>query len=444
MVDIANSALEGLKTDPMCDTDQACSQQRDRLQRLVEALHRVQPSLDAVGKALRTLGGRQGSSNGQGNSNGLQQSVENLQQGADALADGSRKIAEGVRTLDDQTRQLGEGLSHASAFLLAMKLNASEPGAAGFFISPEILGNDQFKDLARVFMSPDGHSARFLVQSKLDPYDTRAMDQVKSIIATARGAQANTSLADASVSMSGMTPYYSELRDYYNHDLRFIVLMTVVVVFLILVLLLRAVVAPLYLVGTVILSCLSSLGIGVIVLQMIGGEPMAASTPGMAFIVLVAVGADYNMLLISRIRDESPYGIRSGVIRTVRTTGSVITSAGMIFAAPMFAMVFGSIGSMVQGGFIIGVGLLLDTFVVRTVTVPALAVLVGKANWWPSGWRPKGRPAQRPLQRRTSKQRPSIPAVLRARLPKPSAIPDATAWLWTAPYRNNWLRKARG
>jgi RND superfamily putative drug exporter len=210
------------------------------------------------------------------------------------------------------------------------------------------------------------------------------MDQVKSILAAARGAQANTSLADASISMSGMTPYYSELRDYYNHDLRFIVLVTVVVVFLILVLLLRAVVAPLYLVGTVVLSCLSALGIGVLVLQIIGDQPMAASTPGMAFIVLVAVGADYNMLLISRIRDESPHGIRSGVVRTVRTTGSVITSAGMIFAAPMLAMLFSSIGSMVQGGLIIGIGLLLDTFLVRTVTVPALAVLIGKANWWPS------------------------------------------------------------
>jgi RND superfamily putative drug exporter len=248
------------------------------------------------------------------------------------------------------------------------------------------------------------------------------MDQVKTILATARGAQANTSLADASISMSGMTPYYSELRDYYNHDLRFIVLMTVAVVFLILVLLLRAVVAPLYLVGTVILSCLSSLGIGVIVLQLIGGQPMAASTPGMAFIVLVAVGADYNMLLISRIRDESPHGIRSGVIRTVRTTGSVITSAGMIFAAPMLAMVFSSIGSMVQGGFIIGVGLLLDTFVVRTVTVPALAVLVGKANWWPSSRGRKSRPSPDPVKRRTSVQ-----AAIRARLPKPSAIPDGTA-----------------
>src|SRR6202012_5111813 len=175
-----------------------------------------------------------------------------------------------------------------------------------------------------------------------------------SIITTARSAQANTSLSDASISMTGLTPYYSELRDMYNHDLRFIILMTVAVVFLILAMLLRAVVAPLYLVGTVILSYLSSLGIGVIVLQLIGGTPFAASVPGMAFIVLVAVGADYNMLLISRIRDESPHGIRSGVIRTVRSTGGVITSAGIIFAAPMLAMLFSTISSMVQGGFIIG------------------------------------------------------------------------------------------
>jgi RND superfamily putative drug exporter len=408
MVGMATDALDGLKNDPGCDSDPNCGQQRDRLQSLVDGLHEMQPSLDAAAKAIRTLGAN--------NPNGLGQSMASLQQGADALADGSRKIADGLRVLDDQTKQLGEGLSRASAFLLSMKLNASDPGVAGFYISPEILGNDQFKDVAKVFMSRDGHSARYLVQSSLDPYDTKAMDQVNSILATARGAQANTSLADASISMSGMTPYYSELRDYFNHDLRFIVLITVAVVFLILVLLLRAVVAPLYLVGTVILSCLASLGIGVIVLQLIGGQPMAASTPGMAFIVLVAVGVDYNMLLISRIRDESPNGIRSGVIRTVRTTGSVITTAGMIFAAPMLAMLFSSIGSMVQGGFIIGVGLLVDTFIVRTITVPALAVLVGKANWWPSGRSQKPRSSQR-----ASKWLTSLQEAVRARLRRRSA-----------------------
>lgn len=99
-------------------------------------------------------------------------------------------------------------------------------------------------------------------------------------------------MAQASIAMSGMTPMYNEMRAYYNHDIRFIVGVTCIVVLLILMLLLRAVAAPLYLVGTVILSYLSALGIGVIAFQLIGKESLGWSVPGMAFIVLVSVGAD--------------------------------------------------------------------------------------------------------------------------------------------------------
>lgn len=375
-----------LQNNPNCDMDPACASDRDRWQRVVEVLDKVQPAMDAAGKVLSSLGSS--------NSGGLQQQIAKIDQGAAALAEGSRQLADGVKVLDEQTGELGDGLEEASRFLLSMKRNATDPGTAGFFVSPEILDNKNFQDVVEVFVSEDGHSARYLVESTLDPYETEAMDQVKTILATAQGAQVNTALADASISMSGMTPYYSELRDYYDQDLLFIVVMTVAVVFVILVLLLRAIVAPLYLVATVILSCLSALGIGVLVFQVILDQPIAASTPGLAFIVLVAVGADYNMLLISRIRDESPHGIPSGVIKTVRATGSVITSAGMIFAAPMLAMCFSSISSMVQGGFIIGIGLLIDTLLVRTLTVPALTVMVGKYNWWPSGRRKlRDRPA---------------------------------------------------
>jgi len=129
-------------------------------------------------------------------------------------------------------------------------------------------------------------------------------------------------------------------------------------------------------------------GIGVIAFQFIGGRPLSWSVPALTFLILVAVGADYNMLLISRIRDESPNGIRTGTMRTIRSTGSVITSAGLIFAASMFGLLFGSISTMVEAGFIVGVGLLIDTFLVRTVTVPAMVVLVGRANWWPSKPKP--------------------------------------------------------
>jgi RND superfamily putative drug exporter len=222
------------------------------------------------------------------------------------------------------------------------------------------------------------------VQTRLSPFSTDAMNQVDDITNTAHAAQPNTELADAAISMGGFTATLHDMRDYYDHDIGLIIVMTVIVVLLILVALLRAIVAPLYLIGSVMLSYLSAVGIGVIVFQFILGQELSWSVPGLAFIVLVAVGADYNMLLISRLREESWSGIRTGVIRTVGSTGGVITSAGVIFAASMFGLVFGSVATMVQAGFIMAAGLMLDTFLVRTILVPAMAVIVGRANWWPS------------------------------------------------------------
>ena len=133
-----------------------------------------------------------------------------------------------------------------------------------------------------------------------------------------------------------------------------------------------------------VISYLSALGVGVLLFQVVLGQELSWNVPGMAFIVLVAVGADYNMLLMHRVREESSHDVSAGMIKTIGTTGGVITSAGLIFAASMFGLLFGSVTGMVQSGFIIGVGLLIDTFLVRTVTVPALTVLIGRANWWPT------------------------------------------------------------
>lgn len=379
----ADSVLNGLEASPACGTDQLCSNARAQLQRLVASRDNnfgrgvpTQQLRTLLGSAVQTLRAL--------NPTQLQQQLGGLEQGANALANGSQRVAAGVRALTDQTKQLGGSLAEASELLLSMKNNASQPGMSGFYVPQQAMNSADFQAMASAFVSPDGHSVRYLVQSKLEPFDSKAMDQTTAIADTARSAQSNTSLSDASIAMTGMTPIYTEMRDYYNHDLRFIVVMTIAIVFLILAVLLRAIVAPLYLIATVVISYLSALGIGVIAFQLIGGQDLAWSVPGMAFIVLVAVGADYNLLLISRIRDESPRGLRSGVIRTVGTTGGVITSAGLIFAASMFGMLFGSISTMVQAGFVIGAGLLLDTFLVRTVTVPALAVLMDSGNWWPS------------------------------------------------------------
>lgn len=400
--------LNALNVSPVCDADPACVSTRDQLR--AAAIARDNGTLDRIaelGRQLQavqgnqTLGATTGNLNAALNSvnqtlqsaglndpSAVQAQLSQLEQGVNTLAEASRKVADGVQLLVDQTKKLGAGLDQASSFLLAMRNDATTPSMAGFYIPAQILTGEEFKKAASIFISPDGRTARYLVQTKLNPFSPEAMDQVNAIIATARGAQPNTTLANASVSMTGLTVTLRDTRDYYYQDLRLIVTTTILVVLSILIVLLRALVAPLYLIVSVIFSYLSALGMGVLLFQFVLGQELHWSVPGLTFIILVAVGADYNLLLISRIRDESPHGIRSGVIRTVSQTGGVITAAGLIFAASMIGLQFSSITTLVQIGFIIATGILLDTFLVRTITVPATAVLVGKANWWPSKWEP--------------------------------------------------------
>ena len=405
-VDPVVIALDG---SPYCDSNPVCITARDQfrtlqtarndgtLDKLVSQLQSTGPlsnlsqTVTKLSQSMKSLTGSMGSL-GLAGPGGGKSPLGNMQQGLDQLADGSRQLADGVQQLVDQTKRMGTDLGDASVFLLAMKNDAATPSMAGFYIPPQVLLSDDFKKAAAFFISADGHTARYLIQTKYNPFSTAAMDQVNSITGTARGAQPNTALADASISMTGYSATLRDAREYYNHDIRFIIALTVIVVFLILVALLRAIVAPLYLIGSVIISYLAALGIGVVMFQFILGQELHWSVPGLTFIILVAMGADYNMLLISRIRDESPRGIRSGVIRTVGSTGGVITAAGLIFAASMFGLLFASISTIVQAGFVVGAGILLDTFLVRTITVPATAVLVGRANWWPSRWRPRPSP----------------------------------------------------
>ena len=396
--------LTALQGNPVCDADPSCSATRGTFEQLAGA--RDQGDLDAINelahqlqeypdkRALKASTDRLRNaltkltnvlhSMGMDQPGGLQANLNKLQDGAGRLAGGSRQVSDAVAQLVDQVKQLGAGLSESAAFLLSLKQDAAQPAMAGFNIPSQLLHLKEFQQAAKVFISPDGHSVRYLVQTKLNPFSTEAMDQVNAISATARGAQPNTTLADATVSMAGFTVGLKDTRDYYKHDIRFIITVTLLVVLLTLIALLRAIIAPLYLVASVVISYLSALGIAALVFQYLLGQQLHWSVPPLAFVVLVAVGADYNMLLVSRMRDESPHSMRYGIIRTLSSTGGVITAAGLIFAASMAGLLFSSIGTVVQGGFVIGVGILLDTFLVRTITVPAIASMVGRANWWPS------------------------------------------------------------
>ncbi|OAT70206.1 hypothetical protein AWB85_02185 [Mycobacteroides immunogenum] len=282
--------------------------------------------------------------------------------------------------LEDSVRSMGE----AAITLQGISKNSSSTAASGFSVPGTMLQNPGFKDLSAAFLQDDGRTAMYLVQSPLNPYGPEAMQLSRDMQRVGSEATPNTALAGATVSVGGFPAINADLKKAYDSDLREIIGVTLLIIFVVMCLLLRSVVAPLYLLGTVVLTYVASLGVGVLVFQVLLGQQLDWAVPAMTFVLVVAVGADYNMLFISRLREESARSMRVGIIRTVRQTGSVITSAGLVFAASLLGMMVGSVNQMVQMGFIIGVGILLDTFVVRTLMVPTLAQAFGKLSWWPS------------------------------------------------------------
>jgi RND superfamily putative drug exporter len=161
-------------------------------------------------------------------------------------------------------------------------------------------------------------------------------------------------------------------------------------------------------VGTVALSLGASFGLSVLVWQYILGIPINWLVLAISVIILLAVGSDYNLLLVSRMKEEIPAGINTGIIRAMGGTGKTVTSAGLVFAFTMASMVVSDLLTIGQIGTTIGLGLLFDTLVVRAFMTPSIAALLGRWFWWPQRVRP--RPASALL--RSVGPRPLVRALL--------------------------------
>jgi RND superfamily putative drug exporter len=164
--------------------------------------------------------------------------------------------------------------------------------------------------------------------------------------------------------------------------MRLVMLVVLGAVFLILAVSLRALIAPLFLLGSVVLSYGAALGLTVLVWADLLGHPIEWFLPVMTFVILVAVGADYNLLVMARIREETRD--RAGIAKALVSTGAVVTSAGLIFAGSFVALLASPLTGIAEAGFTVAVGLLLDTLVIRTLIVPAAAMLLGPTTWWPN------------------------------------------------------------
>jgi RND superfamily putative drug exporter len=220
-----------------------------------------------------------------------------------------------------------------------------------------------------------------LIQATLEPnpYSTEAFDLIEPIREAAHG-------VDPEVLVGGPSAVEFDVRDAAGWDSTVIPPLILLVVFLILMLLLRAVVAPLILIGTVILSFLAALGVGYFFFDVVFGFPGSdPSLPLFAFVFLVALGVDYNIFLVARAREETEgHGSEQGMLRSLAVTGAVITSAGIVLAGTFAVLAVLPLTFLTELGFVVAFGVLLDTFLVRSILVPAIALTAGDRFWWPS------------------------------------------------------------
>ena len=237
--------------------------------------------------------------------------------------------------------------------------------------------------LVAAFVGPAGHVARVTAVAADDPYSSAASETVTRV----RAALAPpTALPGIAALVGGAPAEFADIHTTMAADFQVVAALTVLGVLAVLALLLRSLVAPIYLVATVLLSYVTTLHLsGFVFEEVLGHAGTNTYLPLIVFVLLVALGSDYNIFVTSRIREESASGdLRAGIQRASARTGMVITSAGIILAGTFGSLTTAPLLILFQVGFAVALGVLLDTLVVRSILVPALAAAGGEWSWWPS------------------------------------------------------------
>jgi RND superfamily putative drug exporter len=263
-----------------------------------------------------------------------------------------------------------------------------------FYIPHEGFDNEDVKTGMKLLMSPDGKAARFIVTHTGDANGPDGVQHVEQFPTAITVALKETSLAGAKVYIGGSGSTNKDIKEYAASDLLIVAIAAFVLIFLIMLFLTGSLMAALVIPLTVAFSYAGAFGLSILVWQHLVGLPLYWLILPLTFIILVAVGSDYNLLLILRVKEELHAGIHTGLIRALGSTGGVVTSAGLVFAFTMLAMLSSQLRTVGQLGSTVCIGLLLDTLIVRSFVVPCVIRILGPWFWWPTLVRTRPLPSQ--------------------------------------------------
>jgi putative drug exporter of the RND superfamily len=356
---------------PDCAGNPICSTV-DRVLEPVDTLMRTSTQLDDGATKLTS-----GSNTAATAMAGLPQSVASMK---DALGR-ARSVTHQLLGL---SASLGPQMHQLTDYLNEIAIQFQGSSASGFYLPQRALTDPRYTEVLHQLISADGRATFLLVYGDGQEWGADGAARAGQVRTAIKEATKEGTLTPTGIDLAGVGPVTSDLQRFVARDSALLVGAALALIFLIVTVMLRSPVAGLVVVGTVAASYASALGASVLIWQHLLHHDLHWAVAPIAFIALIAVGADYNLLLALRIKQEAAAGLRTGIIRAFGGTGGVVTVAGIVFGLTMLALLCSNVLSIAQIGTTIAVGLLLDTLVVRAFIVPSVVALLGRWFWWPS------------------------------------------------------------
>ncbi|WP_337019660.1 MMPL family transporter, partial [Oceanobacillus massiliensis] len=328
---------------------------------------------------------------------GQGQVVDNLpglQDGLSQIYGGQEELNTAFASMQDQLEQLSSGLNEGSDGLQQVDNGLSEIGSyldeldmgdnPLVLIPEEALENEDFMKGTESYVSEDKTITKFEVILSSNPYSTEAMEMVDLVKDTVNDAKDNTLFEDSDPKIGGISSTNNDLQNISDKDFSRTVILMISGIFIMLVILLRGIIMPLYLIGSLVLTYFTSMGVGeFIFVKLLGYDGMTWAIPFFAFVMLMALGIDYSIFLMDRFNEYRDISIKEALLQSMKKMGTVILSAAIILGGTFGAMLPSGVLSLLQIATVVLTGLFLYAFIMLPLFIPIMVRLFGKYNWWP-------------------------------------------------------------
>jgi putative drug exporter of the RND superfamily len=348
------------------------------LQQLIDGIDQQQKGLDQL-------------ADGQGQ---IVKNMPQLTNGLSSINEGQKQLLDGFNDIGGQLGQLTDGLTQsaegldevsdglgsATDYLSGLSKNETD----SFYIPEEVLTSDEFKEALDTYLSPNHKIMTFDVIFADNPYSNEAIDQIDTIKDSVERITKGTKLENAEVAVSGITSTNADLRTMSNADYTNTVIWMMIGISIVLIFLFRSIIMPAYIIGSLILTFYTALGINeAIYVNLLGYSGISWAVPFFGFVILVALGVDYSIFLMDRFNEYKDLTIKDAMLEAMKKMGTVIISAAIILGGTFAAMMPSGMLSLLQIASIVLVGLFLYAFIILPLLIPVLVKNFGEANWWP-------------------------------------------------------------